>query len=61
MFSNSHIGIDLGTANTLVYTKSKGLLIDEPTIVAVNTKTREIVAFGEEAKKWLARLPLLLR
>ncbi|MEK3954711.1 rod shape-determining protein MreB [Psychrobacillus psychrotolerans] len=57
MFSNSHIGIDLGTANTLVYTKSKGLLIDEPTIVAVNTKTREIVAFGEEAKKMVGKTP----
>lgn len=57
MFSNSHIGIDLGTANTLVYTKSKGLLIDEPTVVAVNTKTREIVAFGEEAKKMIGKTP----
>lgn len=57
MFSNSHIGIDLGTANTLVYTKNKGLLIDEPTVVAVNTKTREIIAFGEEAKKMIGKTP----
>ncbi|WP_144511826.1 rod-share determining protein MreBH [Bacillus sp. FJAT-22090] len=57
MFSNAHIGIDLGTANTLVYTKSKGLLIDEPTVVAVNTKTKEIVAFGEEAKKMIGKTP----
>ena len=57
MFSNSHIGIDLGTANTLVYTKSKGLLIDEPTVVAVNTKTREIIAFGTEAKKMVGKTP----
>lgn len=57
MLSNSHIGIDLGTANTLVYTKNKGLLIDEPTVVAVNTKTREIVAFGTEAKKMIGKTP----
>lgn len=57
MFSNGHIGIDLGTANTLVYTKSKGLLIDEPTVVAVNIKTKEIVAFGEEAKKMIGKTP----
>ncbi|MBD7946215.1 MULTISPECIES: rod-share determining protein MreBH [Psychrobacillus] len=57
MLSNSHIGIDLGTANTLVYTKNKGLLIDEPTVVAVNTKTKEIVAFGSEAKKMIGKTP----
>ena len=58
MFSNAHIGIDLGTANTLVYTKNKGLLIDEPTVVAINTKTKEIVAFGEEAKKMIGKTPI---
>lgn len=57
MFSNMHIGIDLGTANTLVYTKSKGLLINEPTVVAVNTKTREIIAFGEKAKEMVGKTP----
>lgn len=57
MLSNSHIGIDLGTANTLVYTKNKGLLIDEPTVVAVNTKTKEVVAFGTEAKKMIGKTP----
>ena len=57
MFSNAHIGIDLGTANTLVYTKNKGLLIDEPTVVAINTKTKEIIAFGEEAKKMIGKTP----
>ncbi|TQR19335.1 rod-share determining protein MreBH [Psychrobacillus vulpis] len=57
MFSNTHIGIDLGTANTLVYTKSKGLLINEPTVVAVDTKTKEIIAFGEKAKEMIGKTP----
>ena len=57
MLSTQHIGIDLGTANTLVYTKTKGLLIDEPTVVAVNNKTNEIVAFGNEAKKMIGKTP----
>ncbi|ALC87983.1 MULTISPECIES: rod-share determining protein MreBH [Bacillaceae] len=57
MFSNTHIGIDLGTANTLVYTKSKGLLLNEPTVVAINTKTKEIIAFGEKAKQMIGKTP----
>ncbi|WP_313893676.1 rod-share determining protein MreBH [Psychrobacillus sp.] len=57
MFSNTHIGIDLGTANTLVYTKNKGLLINEPTVVAINTKTKAIIAFGEEAKNMIGKTP----
>lgn len=57
MFSNVHIGIDLGTANTLVYTKNKGLLIDEPTVVAINSKTKEIIAFGEKAKEMIGKTP----
>ncbi|MFF2754919.1 rod-share determining protein MreBH [Psychrobacillus sp. NPDC058041] len=58
MFSNAHIGIDLGTANTLVYTKSKGIIIDEPTVVAVNTKTRDIIAFGHKAKEMIGKTPI---
>jgi rod shape-determining protein MreB len=58
MFSNAHIGIDLGTANTLVYTKSKGVIIDEPTVVAVDTKTREIIAFGHKAKEMIGKTPV---
>lgn len=57
MFSNTHIGIDLGTANTLVYTKNKGLLIDEPTVVAINSKTKEIIAFGHKAKEMVGKTP----
>jgi rod shape-determining protein MreB and related proteins len=55
-FSND-IGIDLGTANTLVYVRGKGIVINEPSIVAVNTKTGRIVAVGTEAKKMLGRTP----
>jgi rod shape-determining protein MreB len=51
------IGIDLGTANTLVYVRGKGIVINEPSIVAVNTQTDEVVAIGEEAKKMLGRTP----
>ncbi len=55
-FSND-IGIDLGTANTLVYLRGKGIIINEPSIVALNTKTGRIVAVGAEAKQMLGRTP----
>jgi len=51
------IGIDLGTANTLVYVVGKGIVINEPSVVAVNQKTGQIVAIGNEAKKMLGRTP----
>ncbi len=51
------IGIDLGTANTLVYVKGKGIVINEPTIVAINTRTGQLVAVGNEAKTMLGRTP----
>lgn len=51
------LGIDLGTANTLVYTPDKGILINEPSIVAVNIRTEEILAVGEEAKRMLGKTP----
>ncbi|MFH1866930.1 MAG: rod shape-determining protein [Patescibacteria group bacterium] len=51
------MGIDLGTANTLVYVKDKGIIINEPSIVAVNTRTDQILAVGEEAKKMLGKTP----
>ncbi|MBI4093885.1 rod shape-determining protein [Candidatus Kaiserbacteria bacterium] len=56
LFSND-IGIDLGTANTLVYVKGRGIVINEPSIVALNTKTGQIVAVGAEAKNMLGRTP----
>lgn len=51
------IGIDLGTANTLVYVKEKGIVINEPSVVAVNTRTDQIIAIGEEAKKMVGKTP----
>lgn len=55
-FSND-IGIDLGTANTLVYLKGHGIVINEPSVVVVNQKTGQIVAVGAEAKQMLGRTP----
>lgn len=51
------IGIDLGTANTLVYVRGKGIIINEPSIVAVNQKTGKILAIGNEARKMVGRTP----
>jgi len=51
------IGIDLGTANTLVYVRGKGITINEPSIVAVNQKTGKILAIGNEARKMVGRTP----
>ena len=51
------IGIDLGTANTLVYVKGKGIVINEPSMVAVNQKTGQVVAVGADAKRMLGRTP----
>lgn len=58
-FNNvSHdIGIDLGTAYSLVYVKGKGIVINEPSVVAINKKTKQILAIGEEAKKMVGRTP----
>ena len=55
------IGIDLGTANTLVYVKGQGIVIMEPSIVAVNQKTGRIVAIGNDAKQMLGRTPAHLQ
>jgi rod shape-determining protein MreB len=54
---STDIGIDLGTANTLVYIKGKGIVLNEPTIVALNKKTGQLVAVGNEAKTMLGRTP----
>lgn len=51
------IGIDLGTANTLVYVKEKGIVINEPSVVAINDKTNQILAVGDEAKRMLGKTP----
>jgi len=56
LFSND-IGIDLGTANTLVYSKDKGIVLREPSVVAIHSGTRRVLAVGDEAKKMLGRTP----
>jgi len=56
LFSND-IGIDLGTANTLVYVKGQGIVLMEPSVVAVQSGTNNVLAVGEEAKKMLGRTP----
>ena len=59
-FSND-IGIDLGTANTLVYLRGRGIVINEPSVVALNTKTSRVVAVGTEAKEMMGRTPSHIR
>ncbi|HEY4520533.1 MAG TPA: rod shape-determining protein [Candidatus Paceibacterota bacterium] len=56
-FWSKDIGIDLGTANTLVYVHGKGITINEPSIVAINQKTGKILAIGNEARKMVGRTP----
>ena len=51
------IGIDLGTANTLVYVKDHGIVLREPSVVAVKSGTNEVVAVGDDAKRMLGRTP----
>jgi len=51
------IGIDLGTANTLVYVKGRGIVINEPSVVAINKKTGQVLAIGKEAKKMVGKTP----
>ena len=56
MFSKD-IGIDLGTANTLVYLKGDGIVVNEPSVVAINQATGEVLAVGNEAKDMIGRTP----
>lgn len=51
------LGIDLGTANTLVYVRGKGIVINEPSVVAINTKTKEVLAIGSEAQRMVGKTP----
>ncbi len=51
------IGVDLGTANTLVYVKNKGIVINEPSVVAINSRTKQILAIGNEARRMVGRTP----
>lgn len=51
------IGVDLGTANTLVLVKGKGIIINEPSVVAINKRTKKVLAIGAEAKRMVGRTP----
>ncbi len=51
VFFNKDMGIDLGTANTLVYIKGREIVTREPSVVAIQTNTKQVLAVGEEAKK----------
>lgn len=57
MLQTFDMGIDLGTANTLVYSKNKGIALNEPSVVAIDTETKKIVAVGTEAKEMLGKTP----
>ena len=57
MFFSKDLGIDLGTANTLVFVKGKGIIVSEPSVVAENKKTKEVLAVGDEAKQMIGRTP----
>lgn len=57
MFSTAEIGIDLGTANILIYSKTKGIVLNEPSIVAIDMNTKQVVAVGAEAKEMVGKTP----
>src|SRR5207302_435422 len=56
-FLSNDTGIDLGTANTLVYVKDQGIVLREPSVVAVQAGTNKVLAVGDEAKRMLGRAP----
>ena len=57
LFGGNDIAIDLGTANTLIYVKGVGVVIDEPTLLAVNKNDKSIITIGKEAKRLVGRVP----
>ena len=59
-FFSHDIGIDLGTANTLVFVKGKGIVIREPSVVAMHKKTKKVIAIGSEAKKMVGKTPITI-
>ena len=56
-FFSEDLGIDLGTSNTLICVKDKGIILNEPSVVAINTKTKDIFEVGERAKLMIGRTP----
>ena len=57
MATGADIGIDLGTANVLIYVDGKGIVLEEPSVVAVENKTNNIIAVGTEARRMIGRTP----
>src|SRR3990167_6949514 len=57
MFFRKKVGIDLGTANTLVYVAGEGIVLNEPTVVAYSLQDKSILAVGEDAREMLGRTP----
>lgn len=57
LFKAKDMGIDLGTANTLIYVKGTGIVLNEPSVIAVESRTAKIIAVGEAAKKMLGKAP----
>jgi rod shape-determining protein MreB len=55
--ASKDIGIDLGTSNTLLYIKEKGILLNEPSVIAINTKNKKVLAIGSRAKNMVGRTP----
>ena len=51
------LAMDLGTANTLIYKKNQGIVLNEPSVVAINNETGQVLAVGKEAKEFLGRTP----
>ncbi len=57
MLFSKAVGIDLGTANVLIYVKGEGVVLDEPSVVAIETESKKCLAVGKEAKDMLGRTP----
>ncbi|WP_338754695.1 rod-share determining protein MreBH [Bacillus sp. FJAT-52991] len=57
MFGQAELGIDLGTANLLVYSKDKGIIVNEPSVVAIDQQTRKVLAVGSDAKEMIGKTP----
>ena len=51
------LGVDLGTSSTLIYVKDKGIMVNEPSVVAINTRTAQIIAIGDDAKRMIGKTP----
>src|SRR5207247_10814392 len=60
-FMGRDMAVDLGTANTLVYVRGRGIVLNEPSVVAINTSTGAILAVGSEAKRMIGRTPAHIR